>query len=60
MQVLQKIETISEFVKENNVDVGFAFDGDGDRVLAVDAKGHVVDGDKIMFILANTLKNKVN
>ncbi|WP_448913007.1 phosphoglucosamine mutase [Gemella sp.] len=51
-----KIETISEFVKENNVDVGFAFDGDGDRVLAVDAKGHVVDGDKIMFILAKHLK----
>ena len=53
-----KIETISEFVKENNVDVGFAFDGDGDRVLAVDAKGHVVDGDKIMFILAKHLKEQ--
>ena len=53
-----KIETISEFVKENNVDVGFSFDGDGDRVLAVDAKGHVVDGDKIMFILAKHLKEQ--
>lgn len=53
-----KIKTISEFVKENNVDVGFAFDGDGDRVLAVDAKGHVVDGDKIMFILAKHLKEQ--
>ena len=53
-----KIETISEFVKENSVDVGFAFDGDGDRVLAVDAKGHVVDGDKIMFILAKHLKEQ--
>ena len=53
-----KIETISKFVKENNVDVGFAFDGDGDRVLAVDAKGHVVDGDKIMFILAKHLKEQ--
>ena len=53
-----KIETISEFVKENNVDVGFAFDGDGDRVLAVDAKGHIVDGDKIMFILAKHLKEQ--
>ena len=51
-----KIETISEFVKENNVDVGFAFDGDGDRVLAVDANGNIVDGDKIMFILAKHLK----
>lgn len=53
-----KIETISKFVKENSVDVGFAFDGDGDRVLAVDAKGHVVDGDKIMFILAKHLKEQ--
>ena len=53
-----KINTISEFVKENNVDVGFAFDGDGDRVLAVDAKGNIVDGDKIMFILAKHLKEQ--
>ena len=53
-----KIETISEFVKENNVDVGFAFDGDGDRVLAVDASGNIVDGDKIMFILAKHLKKQ--
>lgn len=53
-----KIETISEFVKENNVDVGFAFDGDGDRVLSVDAEGNVVDGDKIMFILAKHLKEQ--
>ena len=51
-----KIDTISAFVKENNVDVGFAFDGDGDRVLAVDANGNIVDGDKIMFILAKHLK----
>ena len=53
-----KIETISEFVKENNVNVGFAFDGDGDRVLAVDASGNIVDGDKIMFILAKHLKEQ--
>ena len=53
-----KIETISEFVKENNVDVGFTFDGDGDRVLAVDANGNIVDGDKIMFILAKHLKEQ--
>ena len=53
-----KIDTISAFVKENNVDVGFAFDGDGDRVLAVDAKGNIVDGDKIMFILAKHLKEQ--
>ena len=53
-----KIETISEFVKENKVDVGFAFDGDGDRVLAVDSNGNIVDGDKIMFILAKHLKEQ--
>ena len=53
-----KINTIAEFVKENNVDMGFAFDGDGDRVLAVDSTGNVVDGDKIMFILAQHLKDQ--
>ena len=53
-----KINTIASFVKENNVDVGFAFDGDGDRVLAVDSKGNIVDGDKIMFILAKHLKEQ--
>ena len=53
-----KIDTISAFVKENNVDVGFAFDGDGDRVLAVDSNGNIVDGDKIMFILAKHLKEQ--
>ena len=53
-----KINTIVEFVKNNDVDMGFAFDGDGDRVLAVDAKGNIVDGDKIMFILAKHLKNQ--
>ena len=53
-----KINTIAEFVKNNNVDMGFAFDGDGDRVLAVDSKGNVVDGDKIMFILAKHLKEQ--
>ena len=53
-----KINTIAEFVKNNDVDMGFAFDGDGDRVLAVDAKGNIVDGDKIMFILAKHLKDR--
>ena len=53
-----KINTIAEFVKVHNVDLGFAFDGDGDRVLAVDSEGNVVDGDKIMFILAKHLKEQ--
>lgn len=56
------LETLAEYVKNNNVDFGFAFDGDGDRVLAVDNEGNFVDGDKIMFILAKNLKeqNKLN
>ena len=53
-----KINTIANFIKENNVDVGFAFDGDGDRVLAVDSKANIIDGDKIMFILAKHLKEQ--
>ena len=50
-----KLNTISNFVKEGNFDLGFAFDGDGDRMLAVDEKGNVVDGDKIMFIIGKYL-----
>ncbi|MDI6861124.1 MAG: phosphoglucosamine mutase [Caldisericia bacterium] len=42
--------------KESNFDIGFSFDGDGDRVIAVDDKGEVVDGDIIMFILVKYLK----
>ncbi len=37
-------------------DVGFAFDGDGDRVVAVDEKGEIVDGDKILYLIASYLK----
>ncbi len=47
-----------EYVKNINVDVGLTFDGDADRVLAVDEKGNLIDGDKIMFICANFLKDK--
>ncbi len=47
-----------EYVKNINVDVGLTFDGDADRVLAVDEKGNLIDGDKIMFICANFLKEK--
>ncbi len=47
-----------EYVKNINVDVGLTFDGDADRVLAIDEKGNLIDGDKIMFICANFLKEK--
>lgn len=50
------IEKFQQFVKENHLDVGFAFDGDADRCLAVDEAGKVVDGDKIIYLLANKLK----
>ncbi len=50
------IEKFQQFVKDNHLDVGFAFDGDADRCLAVDEAGKVVDGDKIIYLLANKLK----
>ncbi|MCI8860917.1 MAG: phosphoglucosamine mutase [Lachnospiraceae bacterium] len=44
------IEALQEFVREKHLDVGFAYDGDADRCLAVDENGNVVDGDRIMYI----------
>ena len=52
------IENLCKFVKENKLDIGFAFDGDADRCIAVDEKGQEVDGDKIMYLLANKLKDE--
>ena len=52
------IERLCEFVKDNKLDVGFAFDGDADRCLAVDEKGQLVNGDKIMYICAKYLKGR--
>ncbi len=46
------IEKLQEYVKENNLDVGFAFDGDADRCIAVDESGNVVSGDAIMYLYA--------
>lgn len=43
-------EALAAFVTENDVQVGLAFDGDGDRLIAVDENGAIVDGDKIMYI----------
>ena len=50
------LEGLQAYVKANNMDVGFAFDGDADRCLAVDENGEVVDGDKIMYIYAKYMK----
>ncbi|KPN94666.1 phosphoglucosamine mutase [Lysinibacillus sp. ZYM-1] len=44
-------EGLAKFVLEKNADVGLAFDGDGDRLIAVDENGKIVDGDQIMFII---------
>ncbi len=52
------IEKLCELVKENHLDVGFAFDGDADRCIAVDENGNMVDGDGMMYILANRLKSR--
>mgnify|MGYP003298102037 CR=1 FL=1 len=52
------LESLIKLVREKHLDVGFAFDGDTDRCLAVDEHGNVVDGDKIMYLLAKRLKNR--
>ncbi len=52
------IENLCRLVREGHLDVGFAFDGDTDRCIAVDEKGNEVDGDKMMYILAHRLKSR--
>lgn len=52
------IENLCRLVKENHLDLGFAFDGDCDRCIAVDGNGNVVDGDKMLYILGKRLKNR--
>lgn len=51
-------EDLMKFVKENNCNLGFAFDGDADRCLAVDENGKLVDGDFLLTITAKYLKEK--
>ncbi|HWK22699.1 MAG TPA: phosphoglucosamine mutase [Ureibacillus sp.] len=51
-------EKLGELVLERGADVGLAFDGDGDRLIAVDEKGQIVDGDQIMFIIGKYLSSK--
>ena len=52
------IEGLQLYVREHHLDVGFAFDGDADRCLAVDERGEVLNGDKIMYICAKFLKER--
>ena len=50
------IESLQKFVVENNLDVGFAYDGDADRCLAVDENGNLIDGDLILYICGKYMK----
>ena len=50
------IEGLQAFVKEKGLDVGFAYDGDADRCLAVDENGNVIDGDLILYVCGKYLK----
>ena len=52
----QHLEVISKKVRKENADIGLAFDGDGDRVVAVDEKGRAVTGDQILAICAKHMK----
>ena len=52
------IENLQKFVLDNELDVGFAYDGDADRCLCVDEKGQVVSGDHILYVLGNYMKEK--
>ncbi len=52
------IENLRKFVLENKLDVGFAFDGDADRCLAVDEKGNVINGDHILYVNAKYMQER--
>ena len=49
------VKQLSKKVLETKSDIGFAFDGDGDRLIIVDEKGNTIDGDKILALLAKEL-----
>ncbi|MBR3475447.1 MAG: phosphoglucosamine mutase [Oscillospiraceae bacterium] len=52
------IEKLQQLVRENELDIGFAFDGDADRCLAVDEKGNVVNGDGILYVSAKYMQDR--
>ena len=51
------LESLKENIKKGKYDIGFAFDGDADRVLAVDSNGNEINGDGLMYVLAKYLKD---
>lgn len=52
------IENLQAFVKEKELDLGFAYDGDADRCIAVDGNGNVVDGDLILYVCGRYMKEQ--
>ena len=52
------IEGLQQLVKDNGLDVGFAYDGDADRCLCVDEQGRVVDGDAILYIYSKYMQER--
>ena len=52
------IEELQQYVLDNHLDVGFAFDGDADRCLAVDEKGNIITGDHIIHMYGNYMKER--
>ena len=52
------LESLKKFVVENKLSLGVAYDGDGDRCLAIDEKGNEIDGDKILAIISQSLRKK--
>ncbi len=52
------LDMLKKYVVENNCNLGIAYDGDGDRCLAIDEKGNEIDGDKLLAIISNYMKEK--
>lgn len=52
------IGALRKYVRDNHLDAGFAFDGDADRCIAVDENGNIINGDHIIYILANRLRSR--
>jgi len=57
--VAKNMEQLCDLVLKNNCDIGFAFDGDGDRLGVVDNKGRIVFGDQTLFILAEDMLTRI-
>ncbi len=52
------LDNLKNFVVENKLSLGIAYDGDGDRCLAIDEKGEIIDGDKLLAIISSNLRKK--